>query len=60
MDMPEKNFDEINEMFSNLSNEDYAMTKHAAEDYYSTGRTDLLMKASKKLNMKPEWILAWW
>lgn len=56
----ERAFDEVNEIFSNMSEADYKLTERAAEDYYQYGRTGLVEKASAKLGLSVDEILAWW
>ena len=56
----EMSFDEINEIFCNMTDADYELTKRAANEYYQYGSTALLGIASKRVNLVPEIILAWW
>ena len=55
-----RTFDEVNEIFSNMSDADYKLTERAAEEYYQYGRTELVKEASAKLGLSVEEILAWW
>ncbi len=58
--MREMTFDEINEIFMNMSDADYQLTKQGAEDFYQFNDPHLLMIASRKVGLDPEIILAWW
>ena len=55
-----KTFDEINEIFSNLSEEVYEYTKIAAEEFYQFGTREKLIVASKLSGLNESEILAWW
>ena len=55
-----RTLDETIEMINNLSDEDYALTKNAADLYYSTSNTDLLNKAVEKTGMTAAEILWIW
>ena len=56
----EGTFDEINEIFSNMPEEDYELTRAAAYEFYKYGNTSLLDIASKRVKLSPEIILNWW
>jgi hypothetical protein len=58
--MTEKTFDEINEIFTNMSEEDYELTRQAANDYYQYGNTALLEIAEKRTGLSGDIILNWW
>lgn len=55
-----RSFDEVNEIFSNLSEEDYKLTERAANEYYQFGTTHFLEFASDKTGLTKEEILFWW
>ena len=55
-----RTFDEVNEIFSNLSEEIYEYTKIAAEEFYQFGTREKLTVASKLSGMTENEILAWW
>jgi len=56
----EMTFDEINEIFCNMPEEDYELTRQAANDYYQYGNTALLEIAEKRTGLDGDTILNWW
>lgn len=56
----EMTFDEINEIFTNMPEEDYELTRQAANDYYQYGNTALLEIAEKRTGLDGDTILNWW
>jgi hypothetical protein len=58
--MTDKRFDELNEIFSNMSKEDYEATKIAADEYYQYGKIELATKLAKKHNITTDELLSWW
>ena len=59
--MTDKRFDELNEIFSNMSNEDYEATKIVADRYYQYGKViELASILAKKYNITVDELLSWW
>jgi len=56
----EGTFDEINEIFTNMPEEDYELTRQAAYDFYQYGNKALLEIAEKRTGLSGDTILAWW
>lgn len=56
----ERTFDETNEIFTNMSEEDYELTRQAANDFYNFGNRALLEIASERTGLTPMEILNWW
>lgn len=56
----EMTFDEINEIFTNMPEEDYELTRQATNDYYQYGNTALLEIAEKHTGLSGDIILNWW
>lgn len=56
----EGTFDEINKIFTNMPEEDYELTRQAANDYYQYGNTALLEIAEKRTGLSGDTILNWW
>ena len=56
----EMTFDEINEIFTNMPEDDYELTRQAANDYYKYGNTALLEIAEKRTGLDGDTILNWW
>lgn len=53
-------FDEINEIFTNMPEEDYELTRQAANEFYQYGNKALLEIAEKRTGLSGDIILAWW
>ena len=56
----EMTFDEINEIFTNMPEEDYELTRQAAYEFYQHGNTSLLAIAEKRTGLDGDTILNWW
>ena len=55
-----RTIEDIIEIMEALSDEDYALTKNAADAFYKDGNKSLLKVASKKTGLEPEEILWMW
>jgi len=59
--MTDKRFDELNEIFSNMSKEDYEATKIVTDRYYQYGKIiELASILAKKYNITVDELLSWW
>lgn len=56
----DRTFDEINEIFTNMDEADYELTRAAAHEFYKYGTKALLDIAVKRTGLTPEEILNWW
>lgn len=56
----ERSFDKVYEIFQNMSDEHYELTRHAAYEFYHGGKTSLLSIAATATNLSGDEILKYW
>lgn len=57
--MFDKDFEELNEIISNLPDDVYFALHNAVEDYLAFGRVDRIYIIAKETNLTPKQILYW-